>query len=209
MIREIFRELRRHAPFTALGALVGIVLIVILRNMTPQSSHEFFYVFHPAHVLLSALATASMYHRRVCPHNKRHCNIFLLLIVGYVGSIGIATLSDSIVPYIGEVLLDMPHRHHHIGLIEKWWLITMMAFIGIIIAYVNPATKFPHFAHVLVSTSASLFHILMAGGSHLTWGGYVAVGIFLFLAVWVPCCVSDIIFPLLFVKNPEGIRHQH
>jgi hypothetical protein len=24
---------------------------------------------------------------------------------------------------------------------------------------------------------------------------------FLFVAVWVPCCVSDIVFPLLLVKN--------
>jgi hypothetical protein len=33
------------------------------------------------------------------------------------------------------------------------------------------------------------------------------VGAFLFLAVWIPCCTSDIVFPLLFarggpVRNP-------
>jgi len=28
--------------------------------------------------------------------------------------------------------------------------------------------------------------------------GYLALTVFLFLAVWVPCCTSDIVFPLLF-----------
>lgn len=26
------------------------------------------------------------------------------------------------------------------------------------------------------------------------------IPLFLFLAVWVPCCTSDIVFPLLFAK---------
>ena len=37
-------------------------------------------------------------------------------------------------------------------------------------------------------------------------------GVFLvlFIAVWLPCCVSDIIFPLLFVKNaPLCTHHPH
>jgi hypothetical protein len=31
--------------------------------------------------------------------------------------------------------------------------------------------------------------------------------IFLFLAVWIPCCTSDIIFPLLFVKDHTIPHH--
>jgi hypothetical protein len=27
------------------------------------------------------------------------------------------------------------------------------------------------------------------------------ITIFLFLAVWLPCCLSDIVFPLLFAKK--------
>jgi len=30
---------------------------------------------------------------------------------------------------------------------------------------------------------------------------YGAVAIFLFLAVWLPCCTSDIVFPLLLTKK--------
>jgi hypothetical protein len=30
---------------------------------------------------------------------------------------------------------------------------------------------------------------------------YAATTVFLFLAVWIPCCTSDIVFPLLFTKK--------
>jgi hypothetical protein len=35
----------------------------------------------------------------------------------------------------------------------------------------------------------------------LTVGSSLIVLVFLFLAVLVPCCTSDIVFPLLFVKD--------
>jgi len=41
----------------------------------------------------------------------------------------------------------------------------------------------------------------MAGGQPLSLVSYGAVLVFLFLAVWIPCCVSDIIFPLLFIRD--------
>jgi len=30
--------------------------------------------------------------------------------------------------------------------------------------------------------------------------------IFLFVAVWVPCCFSDIVFPLLFANRPKSVE---
>ncbi|MBN2120294.1 MAG: hypothetical protein JW734_04500 [Candidatus Omnitrophica bacterium] len=202
MFNLIIKELKNHAPFTALGALSGIILMLVFWHMPREVSHELFYVFHPLHVLLSALTTATMYRLHTCPKNhSKNCNLPLLLSIGFVGSIGIATLSDSIMPYIGEALLNMPNRHHHIGFIEKWWLISGVAIVGITIAYFNPSTKFPHLGHVLISTWASLFHILMAKAEAMSLITSVAIFVFLFLAVWLPCCISDIVFPLLFVKT--------
>ena len=204
MIKIILNELRRHIPFTALGAFGGILFIIVFNRISEETAHELFFVFHPLHVLLSALVTASIYQLHTCPKQKsKKCNLPLLLVIGLMGSIGIATLSDSIMPYLGEILLDMPHRHSHIGFLEKWWLISGVAVVGIIIAYVNPTTKFPHLGHVLISTWASLFHILMAKGQNLLVITYIIVFIFLFLAVWIPCCISDIVFPLLFVNKSK------
>ena len=36
---------------------------------------------------------------------------------------------------------------------------------------------------------------------HADWTALMVLGMFLvlFIAVWVPCCVSDIVFPMLFI----------
>ncbi|MFH1996736.1 MAG: hypothetical protein ABIJ27_07095 [Candidatus Omnitrophota bacterium] len=209
-IRRIIDELREHMPFTIVGALSGIVVMVLFRNISPAVSYKLFYVFHPLHVVLSALVTASIFELHQCKADHSKCNLPILLFVGYVGSVGIATLSDSLIPYLGEFLLGMPHRHAHIGFIEEWWLVNPLAILGIAIAYFRPSTKFPHAGHVLVSTWASLFHVLMARGEAMSLLSYIGTFFFLFIAVWLPCCISDIVFPLLFVKDRKNIPpHRH
>jgi len=158
------------------------------QTLSPKASYSIFYTLHPIHVLLSALVTASMYKINKCGHIKGKCNLWILLMIGYIGSIGIATTSDSLIPYLGEVLLHMPK-------------VNPLAIAGVVIAYFWPKTKFPHAGHVLLSTWTSLFHIMMAKGEVLGAFSYVTIFLFLFLAVWIPCCVSDIVFPLLFVKE--------
>ena len=211
MFKQISRELKIHAPFTIFGAITGIAIIVIFNKMPHRIAYNIFYILHPLHVVLSALVTASIYRLHTCgsgKHIKGECNLWILLVIGYLGSIGIATISDSIIPYLGETLLDMPNRGIHIGFIEKWWLVNPLAILGVAIAYLRPSTKFPHAGHVLLSTWASLFHIIMAVGQSLHWLVYVAVFLFLFVAVWIPCCLSDIVFPLLFVKEQKEISEK-
>jgi len=200
MFRRIASELKEHVLFTALGAITGIVIMVIIVlgdfvSQTSQVSPYIFYILHPLHVVLSALVTTAMY--------KKYGGgkIWAAVLVGYFGSIGIATISDSLIPYLGEALLDLPNRGAHIGFIEKWWLVNPAALIGVAIGYLRPATKLPHSGHVLISTWASLFHIIMALGSTVNWITMLVVFLFLFLAVWIPCCTSDIVFPLLFVRK--------
>jgi hypothetical protein len=203
MLKQICRELKAHVPFTLFGAATGIVIMAVSLKIPHEISYNIFYILHPIHVVLSALVTSSMYKLNKYGHVRGRCNLLVLLIIGYTGSIGIATASDSLIPYLGEVLLRMPNRGIHIGFIEKWWLVNPMAILGVAIAYFRPSTKFPHAWHVLLSTWASLFHITMALGQTISWFLYVVTFFFLFIAVWIPCCLSDIVFPLLFVK-PDG-----
>ena len=200
MIKIAFRELRHHAPFTFFGAAMGIIAIIFFQKLPQQLSLQIFYILHPMHVLLSALVTASMYenYKKSKFHQEKY-HVLILFIIGYVGSVGIATLSDSILPYLGESLLNLPGKAVHIGFIEKWWLVNPLALFGITIAYLKPSTKFPHAGHVFLSTFASLFHITMATDHLLNWYIYPVIFIFMFISVWIPCCLSDIFFPLLFV----------
>jgi hypothetical protein len=207
MLKRIADELKHHAPFTATGAATGIIimLVIVFTNILPQVSqisYTLFYILHPTHIFLSALVTTAMLKK------YSDSKIWAAILIGYFGSVGIATLSDSVIPYLGETLLGLEHKGIHIGFIEEPLLTNPAAFLGIAIGYMKPGTtKFPHSGHVLVSTWASLFHIIMALGGTISWVTLATIFIFLFLAVWLPCCTSDIVFPLLFVRGKLPPHH--
>jgi hypothetical protein len=135
--------------------------------------------------------------------HKKTPKIWMLVLVGFVGPLLIATLSDSIIPYIGESMLHLPHRELHLGFIERWYIVNPIALLGVALAYFVPNTKFPHSAHILISTWASLFHVMMAVDNSVSVFVYSSVLLLLFLSDWIPCCFSDIVFPLLFVKGHD------
>jgi len=197
MLRRIAQELKRHVPFTALGALTGIIImaIVVIVNVPSHISHTAFYTLHPVHVLLSALVTTAMYRR------YRKGKVWVAILIGWTGSIGIATISDAMIPYLGGTLLHA-QMEFHVPFIEEWW-INLLALAGIAIGYWRQTTRIPHFGHVLLSTWASLFYITAFGIAD--WIPLLPfIFLFLLLAVWIPCCTSDIIYPLLFMrKGPE------
>ena len=201
MFKRIASELARHAPFTALGAVTGIIIMVIIvfGNVPASVSQTTFYSLHPLHVVLSALVTTALY--------KKYSSgkIWAAILVGYFGSIGIATISDVLIPYLAEVLPGVK-MEFHLPFIEKWWLINPLALVGIAIGYLRPTTKIPHFGHVLLSTWASLFYFTAFGVAY--WLPLLpAIFLFLFLAVWIPCCLSDIVFPLLFIGKVATLEH--
>ncbi len=203
MIDTLTNELKRHAPYTILGAATGILLLAVLQTVSWDISYQAFYILHPAHVFLSGMVTASLYRlRRGKPAGKRR-RLGATLVVGYIGAIGVATLSDSLIPYLGEWLLDLPNRGAHIGFIEKWWLVNPLALAGIVVAFLRPRTKLPHAGHVLLSTYASLFHVMMALGEEVGVLQYIGILVFLLLAVWLPAALSDIGFPVVVAAVPD------
>jgi len=184
-------------------------------------------------VFLSAIVIASLF--QLYSSKKK---LIFILVIGVLGSVGVGTVSDSLIPYAGEILLGMrinAHAHGstdvaeqeesdehentaqhesfarkaHIGFIEGWYIVIPAAIAGVLIAYFKPKTKFPHAGHVLLSTWASSFHMLMAMGGNISVLKMIGSFGFLFLAVWIPCCFSDIVFPLLFVKAGAEIHCCH
>jgi hypothetical protein len=201
MIKRIVKELKEHAPFTALGALTGIIItvIIVLGNVPSHVSNTIFHTLHPLHVLLSALVTTSMYLR------YRKGRIWGAILIGWTGSIGIATISDAMIPYLGGSLLHA-QMEFHVPFVEEWW-INLLALAGIAIGYWKQTTRIPHFGHVLLSTWASLFYFTAFGIAD--WIPLLPfIFLFLLLAVWIPCCTSDIIYPLLFVRRETELPLQ-
>ena len=234
-LRHTLQELKEHAPFTLFGAMLGVAFMLLFRNIGKEGGHVLFMIFHPGHVVLSAMVTAALFRL----HEKKAA-FLKVLIIGYIGSIGVATLSDCIIPYLGESIFkvnipthqdvhheqpddaaaakreeadqheaEQGHEEHvhgnelniHLGFIEDWYIVNPAALLGVLLGYFLPRTKLPHTGHVLISTWASSAHVLMNLESEI--GFLVLLGLFavLFLAVWLPCCVSDIVFPSLFVKS--------
>ena len=198
MVKRIAHELKEHVPFTALGAVTGIIImvIVVLGDVPSHISQTAFYISHPLHVLLSALVTAAMYMK------YRKAKFWVAVLIGWTGSIGVATISDAMIPYLSGTLLHA-QMEFHVPFIEEWW-INFLALGGIAIGYWRQTTKIPHFGHVLLSTWASLFYFTAFGIAD--WIHLLPyVFLFLFLSVWIPCCLSDIVYPLLFLrKEPES-----
>jgi hypothetical protein len=205
MLRRILSELKEHAPFTAIGAVTGIVIMVIIvfTHVPARISEAAFYTLHPLHVILSALVTTALYRR------YSRGRLWAAVIIGYLGSVGIATLSDAVIPFLGGSTLNIGIGFHapfleteafpYLG-VSKWVVINSAAAIGIGIGYWKQTTKFPHTGHVLLSTWASLFYFTAFGTA--AWLPLLPIiFVFLFLAVWLPCCLSDIVFPLLFIRR--------
>jgi len=232
-LTPILSELKNHAPFTLFGASTGIICMLLFKNMDTEINHKLFQIFHPTHVVLSAIVTAALYKLY-----KKKASFLTVLLIGYTGAIGVATVSDCILPFFGESLLGVAiptHQHEnetedvndheqhehtehadehdgpkiHLGFIEDWYIVNPAAILGVFIAFFLPKTKFPHAGHVLISTWASSFHVLM--NTHREMSPQILIGMFvvLFIAVWLPCCISDIVFPLLFVKSGEYVPHVH
>lgn len=193
----IATELGEHAPFTTFGTVTGIIIMAAFVHfqVSKEVTSTLFWMAHPLHVFLSALVTTAMY--RI--HGEG--DAIRTVIIGYLGAVGIATLSDSLIPFVGELMLDLPNRGIHLGFIEKWWFVNPLALAGVAVGYFLPHTKIPHGGHVLLSTWASLFHMVMALGTQIQVETWILAALFLFLAVWVPCCTSDIVFPLLWIKE--------
>jgi hypothetical protein len=210
MLRQIASELKEHIPFTAIGAATGIILMVIIifTHIPSSVSEAAFYTLHPLHLLLSAMVTTAMYAR----YSKG--KLWAAILIGYVGSVGICTLSDAVIPYLEGSSLNIAIGFHlpfietekmpFLGIAE-WQVINSAVIIGIALGYWKRITKFPHSGHVLLSTWASLFYFTAFGVAN--WLPLLPlIFIYLFLAVWIPCCLSDIVFPLLFVRKKEAKR---
>jgi hypothetical protein len=208
MLRRILSELKAHAPFTAIGAVTGIIVmaIILITDLSSSTSEAIFYTLHPLHVVLSALVTTAMYRR------YSRGRLWAAILIGYFGSVGIATLSDAVIPFVEGSALTIDIGFHlpfieteafpYLG-IPKWIVINSAAAIGIAIGFWKQFTKIPHSGHVLLSTWASLFYFTAFGTA--SWVPLLPlIFVFLFLAVWLPCCLSDIVFPLLFVRKVAG-----
>ena len=189
---EIIKELKHHMPFTLSASILAVIIAVIIYFSKLQVSASAFEILHPAHIFVSAVVSSALYY-------KYKKNIFLAFLIGIISSVIVGSLSDIVLPYIGGTLLQIDISFH-LPLIETPLIILASASIGTAIGMAAKFTKFPHFIHILVSTFASMFYLLAFTPSFNLFY-LVASLVIVFIAVLIPCCISDIVFLLLFVRK--------
>jgi hypothetical protein len=173
----------------------------------PEGGFRFlFHLFHPAHMLFSAAATALMFMRYDRSWIKA-------AIVGLSGAVVVCGISDIVMPHCSALIMnrDLPW---HVCVIEHPMLVLPFAVIGVIVGLLAAAggtlqsTIFSHSMHVFASTMASIFYLIAAFGRFEWISQLGMVFMFICLAVVIPCCLSDIVYPLLFTPKARKAYSQ-
>ena len=182
-------------------------------------ARSLFHLFHPVHMFFSAAATTAMFWR----YERR---LFKASIIGIVGAVGVCGISDIIMPFASQFLLvklgtlQAAHPLHlHICLIESPALVLPFAAIGVAVGLsaavaVERSTLFSHSLHVFSSTMASIFYLIGPFGRTAWIDGLGWAFLLVVLAVMLPCCASDIVFPLALARPGRqryalGGHHAH
>lgn len=194
MKNKIIHELKEHIPFTVAATLFSILIISFLLVKQNLISYAIsaYYLFHPLHVLFSSLVSSAIFYN----YTKK---IFPAIIAGALISLFIGSVSDSIFPYLGSLLFKIPVTFH-LPALEKPILILSSALFGSIVGVIIKKTKFPHFLHVFISVFASLLYIF-AYSTNFSTITIFFIFIITSISVTIPCCLSDIVFPMIFQRR--------
>lgn len=197
----VLKELKHHFPFAFFASLAAGFLVAIFYISGSVPSKNLFEIIHPAHVLVSAIATSAIYW-------KYKKSVLGSILIGAVGAILIGSLSDIFLPWIAGNLLLLD-TSFHLPILEESFLILGVALIGAVIGMKWGLFKISHSTHVFLSIFASLFYLL-AFSAEMSVLFILLVSFVVFLAVYIPCCISDIVFPILFIKKPcKNCGHWH
>lgn len=210
--KEILHELKEHVPFTAAATLLAVIItaFLLIKENLISYAVSMFYIFHPIHIFFSSIVSAAIFYKYVQnanfgtsknPTNKTQGffdknNIFLALISSIIIAVAVGSISDVIFPYLGSLLFKIPISFH-LPAFESPFLILGTAFFGGITGIILRKTKFPHFIHVLISVFASLLYIF-AYSTSFSLLTIILVFLITSISVIIPCCLSDIVLPILF-----------
>ena len=202
-LSDIRRELIGHLPFSVAASAVGLLLAGLISFFTTgaHGDHDLFHLFHPLHMLFSGAATAAMFRRHDRYHSSPPLRSFLrATLIGLVGAIVVCGISDIAIPHAAVLLLGKS-VHLHICVIEEPGLVLPFAFIGVLVGAlaadaVKRSTVISHSLHVGISSMASILYIMEAFDGTEWMGSLGMIFPFVIFAVTIPCCLSDILFPM-------------
>ena len=202
---RIVKELIHHLPYSAVGVAAALGLLLAGQKMGWKADYfeavAGLHWMHGIHVFLGAVVASAIfwkYDRRVTP----------LLWIGILFPTLTCTLSDMLVPYPGSKVFGGVSVFH-VAFFHEPLTVWVPAVLGAVIGatsvqFVVRLTEIMHLGHVLISALASLLYLVAFSFSFWEAHAWISFGITVF-AVWMPCCLSDIVLPLVFTKG-RGIH---
>jgi len=188
-------EFGRHLPYTFICSLIAMGAVWYFGAGIEAQGEWSFHVLHPMHIALSAIATTSVFWR----YERR---LAKALTVGFLGTAIPCGLSDYVFPFVGGRLLGQP-MELHACLIDHPMVILPFLLLGIVGGLLFEerlagSSVFSHGAHVFVSSLASLLYLVSFGFTGWMTDIHLVFPVFLLvvIAVWIPCCISDIAIPV-------------
>mgnify|MGYP001558073713 CR=1 FL=1 len=209
-VGPMLEEFREHLPYTvfaaltALGLLGGLVFLAGLggrASFLPRASEDLFHAMHFLHLFLSAMATTAVFWR----YDRK---VVKAVIIGLVGTALPCGASDILFPLMGGRLMGIQVTAH-ICFVEHpvmvWPFMAAGILAGFILPSRKPASHLAHGGHVFISSTATMLYLVAFGTAD-----WIRLAPFIFVllvaAVMVPCCTSDIVFPML-MTSPDRPDH--
>ena len=196
ILKKFVREFEEHLPFAMFATFLAFLLVIVLNTFGISLERGMFEGVHFTHLFFSAAATSAVFYR----YRK---NLIGGIFVGIIGAILIGSISDVLFPYLGAQVFRIPISFH-LPLLEETLFVLGVSLIGAGFGIFIKKSFFSHSAHVFLSVFASLFYIRNYA-SLIGVFDWVFALLIVVLTVWLPCCLSDLGFPLLFV----GKKHKH
>lgn len=202
-------ELMCHLPYAFFSVALGLTILSFVSYFSlnggnteaaQDGADTLFHSFHFMHIAFAATGTLITFFR----FSK---NVMRALFVGIFSSTFFCLLSDVFLPYFGGMLFGM-HMHLHICFQSELANVLPFMFVGILNGFVMSRHEsarqgmysvFSHFAHIFISSLASIFYLVSHGFVH--WQDHIGyVFLMLIVAVVVPCTLSDVVVPMLIAK---------
>jgi hypothetical protein len=202
-------ELVTHFPYAVFSVALAFILVAIMDyfsfgakpEVVQHGANVLFHTFHFLHIVFAATGAMLTYFR----FSKR---IVEGVILGAVSTIVFCVLSDVLFPYVAGWLLGV-EMSLHICFISELYNVLPFLVIGMLNGWILAQHKegmhsfysvWSHFAHIFVSSVASLLYMVSHGFSN--WPAYMgAIFLLLIVAVVFPCTMSDVVVPMYFANK--------
>lgn len=209
---SLIDELTIHFPYAVFSIALSIAGVALLNyfsfgakpDVIRAGSHTLFHTFHFMHVTFAATGAMLTFFR----FSK---NIIRGIVIGAISTVFFCVLSDVFLPYIAGMMVGVKMDLHICFLTDVANVFPFLV-IGMLNGWVLAQHKqgmqtyyslWSHFAHIFVSSLASLLY-MVSYGFHNWHENMGVIFIMLIGAVVIPCTLSDVVIPLFFAKERKS-----